>query len=75
MLQSQEKAKASASQSGGDAMQKLDRMTSGGPGEMTFVKSKAHSVQVTHGEDADGSQSAPAPANPDEIAIDDDDDL
>lgn len=34
MLQTQEKSKAA----GGDAMQTLDRMTTGGPGEMTFVK-------------------------------------
>lgn len=34
MLQTQEKSKAA----GGDAMQTLDRMTTGGPGEMAFVK-------------------------------------
>ncbi|KAG0267367.1 Pre-mRNA-splicing factor SYF1 [Mortierella polycephala] len=75
MLQSQEKAKAAAAGSSGDAMQTLDRMTGGGPGEMAFVKSKAHSVQPTHGQDAEGPESAApaAPANPDEIAIGDDD--
>jgi len=35
MLQTQEKNKAAGS---GDAMQSLDRMTTGGPGEMAFVK-------------------------------------
>lgn len=35
MIAGQEKAKAAGS---GDAMQQLDRMTIGGPGEMTFVK-------------------------------------
>ncbi|KAG0202966.1 Pre-mRNA-splicing factor SYF1 [Mortierella sp. GBA30] len=77
MLQSQEKIKAAAAGAGagGDAMQTLDRMTAGGPGEMTFVKSKAHSVQPTLGEGAEGSGSAAPAANPDEIAIEDDEDL
>lgn len=35
LIASQEKAKGTGS---GDAMQQLDRMTIGGPGEMTFVK-------------------------------------
>ncbi|KAF8983985.1 hypothetical protein BGZ46_009026 [Entomortierella lignicola] len=74
MLQSQEKLKSAAST--GDAMQSLDRMTSGGPGEMTFVKSKAHSVQVTHGDGVDATPAEPAVlANPEEITIDDDEDL
>ncbi|KAF9918455.1 pre-mRNA-splicing factor syf1 [Lobosporangium transversale] len=75
MLQTQEGLKVGGTS--GDAMQTLDRMTSGGPGEMNFVKSKAHSVQATHGDDVKSSEStAPeVPANPDEIAIDDDEDL
>ncbi|KAG0242228.1 Pre-mRNA-splicing factor SYF1 [Actinomortierella wolfii] len=67
---------SSGSTAGGDAMQKLDRMTMGGPGERVFVKSTAHSVQPTKAEaESDHKAQVAASANPDEIAIDDDDDL
>ncbi|KAK3838396.1 MAG: pre-mRNA-splicing factor syf1 [Linnemannia elongata] len=71
MLQTQEKSKAA----GGDAMQTLDRMTTGGPGEMAFVKSSAHSVKQTHGQAEEEPAAPVAPVNPDEIAIDDDEDI
>ncbi|KAG0257464.1 pre-mRNA-splicing factor syf1 [Actinomortierella ambigua] len=80
ILAAKEKGAGAASTSstttaGGDAMQRLDRMTSGGPGERMFVKSTAHSVQPTTAEAESDRKAQAAPANPDEIAIDDDEDL